>query len=66
MRTPYVFASETSHSVLGQQIADWAGGQTAAYKSLHLIRVIWQAVNLYRGCFSFVCLVRHHQGHVQG
>ena len=30
MRTPYVFASEISHSVLRQQNAGWTGGQTAA------------------------------------
>jgi hypothetical protein len=30
MRTPSVFASEISDSVLRQQIADWAGGRTEA------------------------------------
>ena len=51
MRTPYVVASDISHSVLRQQTADWAIGQTAAknmqtaHKGLLCIRDIWQAVN---------------------
>jgi hypothetical protein len=56
MRTPYVFANEIRHSMLRQQHAGWAGGQTAAQmqranKGLHLISEIWQNGELISGVF---------------
>jgi hypothetical protein len=61
MRTPYAIASEISHSVLRQQNAGWARGQTAAKackqptanKGLHLIREIWHSGELILGAFFF-------------